>query len=146
MWKIIFIEGFPAKQIEHRYLYKINDTIAGPSDWNWIWKIPCVHKVQIFIQKCCHNRLPTRYFLANIHHDIDPTYPRCSHVETTSHVIRYCPWAKEFWTNLPGQKEISFFHSPLVKRKYHQYKPCRAFFYTLEHYICLCSLAPLACL
>ena len=41
-----------------RYLYEIKDTTVGPSEWNWIWKIPCVYKIQIFIWKCCHNRLP----------------------------------------------------------------------------------------
>ena len=101
-----------------RYLYEIKDTTAGPSESNWIWKIPCVYKIQIFMSKCCHNQLPTKSFLANIHHDIDPTCPRCSHVETTSHVIRNCPWDKEFWINLPGQRV-------LVKSKSPQYKPCR---------------------
>ena len=46
--------------------------------------------------------------------EINQECPSCSQTETALHVIRDCPWAKEFGVSFPGQRATSFFHKPLV--------------------------------
>ena len=85
------------------------------SRWNWIWKTPRPQKIQIFIWKCTHNRLPTRSFIAHHQHGIGSECLRCLNLESTLHVIRDCPWVKEFWIVVPEQREIFFSHKSLTK-------------------------------
>ena len=39
----------------------------------------------------------------------------CLNLESTLHVIRDCPWVKEFWIAVPEQQEIFFFHKSLIE-------------------------------
>ena len=59
------------------------------------------------------NRLPTNHFLAVTHRHPDGQCHRCHSLETTIHILRDCPWAKEAWTHSPGILPLTFFHMPL---------------------------------
>ena len=59
------------------------------------------------------NRLPTNHFLAITHRHPDGQCPQCHSLETTIHILRDCPWAKESWTHSPSILPLAFFHMPL---------------------------------
>ena len=44
---------------------------------------------------------------------MDLRCPRCHCPETTIHILRDCPWAKEVWRQSPGLLPMSFFQQPL---------------------------------
>ena len=81
--------------------------------WNWIWASPCPKKIQIFLWKALRDRLPTKTFLVFGRPSVDLRCPRCQYPETTIHILRDCPWAKEVWRQSPGLLPISFFQLPL---------------------------------
>ena len=56
------------------------------------------------------NRLPTNHFLAITHRHLDGQCPRCHSLETTIHILRDYPWAKEAWIHFPGILPLTFFH------------------------------------
>ena len=66
--------------------------------WNWLWTLPCPKKIQFFLWKAMRNRLPTRTFLAHGQQHVDSHCPRCNSPETTLHILRDCPWAREVWS------------------------------------------------
>ena len=46
-------------------------------------------------------------------HTISDHRPRCNILETTIHILRDCPWAKEVWCQSPGSLPLTFFQLPL---------------------------------
>ena len=81
--------------------------------WNWIWKLHCPKKIQLFLWKAMCNQVPIRQYLAFSRLNINEQCPRCNNMETTIHILRDCPWAKEVWDQSPGILPLSFFHMPL---------------------------------
>ena len=81
--------------------------------WNWLWSLPCPKKIQVFLWKAFRNRLLTKTFLAHRRQHMDSLCPRCQSPETTLHILRDCPWAREIWSQTPGILPISFFALPL---------------------------------
>ena len=73
----------------------------------------CPKKIQFFIWKSMHERLTTRQFLAFSCPSINDRCPRCNNIETTSHILRDCSWAKVIWLQSPGILPLSFFQLPL---------------------------------
>ena len=81
--------------------------------WNWIWKLQCPKKIQLFIWKAMRNQVPTRQYLAFSRPHISDHCPRCNIPETTIHILRDCPWAKEVWCQSSGSLPLTFFQLPL---------------------------------
>lgn len=97
-----------SKFLYHQKLLPLNKQL-----WYWIWKLQCPKKIQLFLWKAMHNRLPTRQYLTFSHQHITAHCPRCNTLETTIHILHDCPWAKEVWDQSPGILPLSFFHMPL---------------------------------
>ena len=96
-----------------KLLYHQTNVPLNKSMWNWIWKIPCPNKLQFFIWKSMRDRLPTRQYLAFSGLTVSDRCPRCNNLETTVHILRDCPWAKEIWLQSPSILPLSFFQLPL---------------------------------
>ena len=83
------------------------------NQWNWIWTLSCPKKIQILIRKSMHERLPTCQFITFSRPNINDRCPRCNSIETTSHILWDCPWAKVILLQSPGILPLSFFQLPL---------------------------------
>ncbi|GLT28325.1 hypothetical protein SLA2020_032670 [Shorea laevis] len=61
-------------------------------DWDWIWKLPTIPKIQHFFWLLAHQRLKCFSFLHHLNISTTANCPRC-HVdeETVEHLIRLCP-------------------------------------------------------
>ena len=59
------------------------------------------------------DQLPTKTYLSFGRPSVDSCYPRCRSPETTLHILRDYPWAKEVWHQSPSILPLSFFHLPL---------------------------------
>jgi len=59
------------------------------------------------------NRVPTRQYLAFSRPHISDRCPRCNNPETTVHILRDCPWAKEVGCHSLGVLPLTFFQLPL---------------------------------
>lgn len=82
--------------------------------WGWIWKLKLPPKIQLFIWKCAHQRLPTNSFHFNRMHQHNQHCSRCMEVETPLHVLRDCSYARHIWLSFPQDMLISeFFHLDL---------------------------------
>lgn len=81
--------------------------------WNWIWKFLYPKKIQFFIWKAMRNWVPTRQYLAFSRPYISDRCPRCNNFETTIHILRDCPWAKEVWCHSLSVLPLTFFELPL---------------------------------
>ena len=68
---------------------------------------------QLFLWKAMCNRVPIRQYLAFSRLNTNEQCPRCNNMETTIHILRDCPWAKEVWDQSSGILPLSFFHMPL---------------------------------
>ena len=55
------------------------------------------------------NQVPTSQYLAFSHLHVNIICPRCNSPETTIHLLRDCPWAKELWGNSLDILPLSFF-------------------------------------
>ena len=82
--------------------------------WNWIWKLQCPKKIQLFLWKAMHNWIPTRQYLAFSCLNINEQCPRCNNPETTIHILRDFPWAKEVWGQSPRSCHIFLFSHALT--------------------------------
>ena len=84
-----------------------------PSLWEWIWKLSCPKKLQVFNWKSMQDWLPTQQYLLFSWFEVSANCPRCNNPETTIHVLRDCPWAKDVWICSPGILPLEFFSLPL---------------------------------
>ena len=91
-----------------KFLFICEGVESNAAYWNWIWIIACPPNIRIFIWKCFFNRLPTRSFLSCIILGFPNSCPWCLSPKTTLHIIRDCPWAKEFWLSLPKTRSLFF--------------------------------------
>ena len=96
-----------------KFLYQQKQVPLDKQLWNWIWKLQCPKKIQLFLWKAMLNQVPTRQYLAFSRLNINEQCPRCNNPETTIHILRDCHWAKEAQDQSPGILPLSFFHMPL---------------------------------
>ena len=96
-----------------KFLYQQVDVPLNNSIWSWIWKLHCPKKLQIFIWRSKHNRLPICQYLAFSHPEVDDRCSRCNTPKTTIYILRDCPWAKMIWFQSLGVLPLSFFQLPL---------------------------------
>ena len=96
-----------------KFLYQQANIPSAKPYWNWIWKLQCPKKIQIFICKSIRNRLPTHQYLSFSRSKNNNRCLRCNKPETTIHILRDCPWAMMVWCHSPCILPLSFFHLPL---------------------------------
>ena len=92
-----------------KFLFQRHHVPWNKALWQWIWISPCPKKIQIFLWKAMRDRLPTKTYLSFGRSYMDTRCPRCHSPETTIHILRDCPWAKEEWHQSPGILPLSFF-------------------------------------
>ena len=82
--------------------------------WAWIWKLRVPHKIQLFIWKCAHHRIPTKSILFSHSANFSQLCPGCHETKTPMHVLRDCAFAKNIWLSY-GQSSLvpDFFTLPL---------------------------------
>ena len=81
--------------------------------WNWLWAAFCPKKIQIFLQKALRDQLPTKTYLSFGRPLMDSHCPKYQSPETTLHILRDCPWAKEVWHQSSSILPLSFFQLSL---------------------------------
>ena len=96
-----------------KFLYHQKQVPLNKQLWNWIWKLQCPKKIQLFLWKAMRNRHPTRQYLTFSCQHITDQCPRCNTPEKTIHILHNYPWAKEVWGQSPRILTLSFFHTPL---------------------------------
>ena len=74
-----------------QFLYQQQQVPLEKQLWNWIWKVKCPKKIQLFLSKAMHNRIPTRQYLAFSRPHVNVQCPRCNNSETTIHILCDCP-------------------------------------------------------
>jgi hypothetical protein len=74
------------------YTYKGRDVCKG------LWKLKVPNTVKIFTWRACNSLLPTKENLCRRGVVMDPLFPCCKlEVETTSHVLWFCPALRDVW-------------------------------------------------
>lgn len=91
-----------------KYLFQTKNVPTEKPLWNWIWKFLYPKKIQFFIWKAMRNWVPTRQYLAFSRPYISDRCPRCNNFETTIHILRDCPWAKEVWCHSLSVLPLTF--------------------------------------
>lgn len=74
-----------------KFLYQQKRVPLDKQLWNWIWKLQCLQKIQLFLWKVMRNRVPTRQCLAFSHLNNNKQCPKCNNLETIIHILRDCP-------------------------------------------------------
>lgn len=76
------------------------------SFWGKIWKLIVPPKVDTFLWRACSDCLPTRENLHKKRVRVEVTCELCCHhLETTSHVLWECPFARNVWTLFKGKTQ-----------------------------------------
>ncbi|GLT73561.1 hypothetical protein SLA2020_454110 [Shorea laevis] len=78
-------------------------------DWDWIWKLPTIPKIQHFFWLLAHQRLKCFSFLHHLNISNIAACPRChADEETVEHLIRFCPSSvailHKLFPNIPPQQ------------------------------------------
>ncbi|KAJ1413265.1 Reverse transcriptase zinc-binding domain [Sesbania bispinosa] len=77
---------------------------------NWKWQGPL--RIQVFMWKCLHGKLPTNEERLTRGMSVDPTCCRCSdQSESIMHSLRDCPTVMEFWNSLVHEDHWATFFS-----------------------------------
>lgn len=83
--------GICSVSLASQFLYQQQQVPLEKQLWNWIWKVKCPKKIQLFLSKAMHNRIPTRQYLAFSRPHVNVQCPRCNNSETTIHILCDCP-------------------------------------------------------
>lgn len=105
--------GTCSVSLASKFLYHQQQVPTNKQFWNWIWKLQCPKKIQIFLWKAMRNRLPTRQYLTFSRQHLNDHCPICNTQETTIHILHGCLWAKEVWGQPSRLLPLSFFHMTL---------------------------------
>ena len=94
------------------YLLAINSLGIDSLSGSWIWKLPSLPKIQMFIWKCMQQSIGVKECVANRGIPLDTTYPLC-HLEAESimHALRDCRLVKSIWQQLGTHYLYSTFFS-----------------------------------
>ena len=89
------------KSAYHSFLPKSNEaTWRTLVTWSWIWKLKMPPKIQLFIWKCAHHRIPTKSIIFPHVALSDQVCPRCNEIETPIHVLHDFHFARHIWSPL----------------------------------------------
>nr|POE88640.1 putative ribonuclease h protein [Quercus suber] len=73
----------------------------------WLWKLKTFLKIHMFLWKCYHNSILVKTTLAQRGIPLSPTCDMChDQPETTSHVLRDCKTARDFWAESNWPNEV----------------------------------------
>ena len=94
------------------YLLAINSSGIDSLSGSWIWKLPSLPKIQMFIWKCMQQSIGVKECIANRGIPLDTTYRLC-HLEAESimHALRDCSLVKSIWQQLGTHCLYSTFFS-----------------------------------
>ena len=71
---------------------------------SWIWKLPVLPRIQLFIWKCMHHSISVKDCLASRGIPLDTTCPVCHlDFESITHALRDCRMIKPLWLKLGSQ-------------------------------------------
>ena len=86
------------------YLLAIDSLGTDSFSGSWIWKLPSLPRIQMFIWKCMQQSIGVKECLANRGISLDTTCPLC-HLEAESimHALRDCVLVKAIWQQLGTQ-------------------------------------------
>ena len=62
--------------------------------WFWIWKLKIPPKIQLFVWKYAHHRIPTKSVIFPYATLSDQVCPRCNEIEVPIHVLQDCHFAR----------------------------------------------------
>ena len=89
------------KSAYHSFLPKSNEaTWRTLVTWSWIWKLKMPPKIQLFIWKCAHHRIPTKSIIFPHVALSDQVCARCNEIETPIHVLHDFHFARHIWSPL----------------------------------------------
>ena len=101
---------------KNAYLLAIDEDPEAPDfHGKWIWKLKTLPKIQIFLWKCMHLRLPVKSILALRGIFGLGGYENYSDIEESiTHILRDCPIAKKFWgrSSCPSSLKTILFWRP----------------------------------
>ena len=81
--------------------------------WAWIWKLRVPHKIQLFIWKCAHHRIPTKSILFSHSANFSQLCPGCHETKTPMHVLRDCALRKIFGCRMGSRLSCQIFSHSL---------------------------------
>lgn len=85
-----------------------NDSFSG----SWIWKLPSLLRIQMFIWKCMQQSIGVKECLANRGIPLETTCPLCHlEAEYIMHALRGCSLVKSIWHQLGTHYLYSTFFS-----------------------------------
>ena len=98
------------------YLLTTNSPGTNSFFGSWIWKLPSLPRIQMFIWKCMHQSIGVKECLASRGIPLDTTYPLC-HLEPESimHALRDYSLVKSIWHQLGTHYMYSTFFSQNTK-------------------------------
>ena len=80
------------------YRLAINSSANESFSGSWIWKLPSLPKIQIFIWKCMQQSIGVKECLANRGIPLETTCPLChTEAESILHALRDCSLVKPIW-------------------------------------------------
>ena len=85
-----------------------DNEFAGP-DFNWkkcVWNVDTAPKLKLFAWKILKGALPVGERLVDRHIDIDPKCKRCGCIESITHVLFHCPFARKVWRLAPLVSDV----------------------------------------
>lgn len=89
-----------------------NDSFSG----SWIWKLPSLLRIQMFIWKCMQQSIGVKECLANRGIPLETTCPLCHlEAEYIMHALRGCSLVKSIWHQLGTHYLCSTFFSQDIR-------------------------------
>ena len=102
--------------VRSAYLLTINSSGNDSFLGSWIWKLPSLPRIQMFIWKCMQQSIGVKECLAKRRIPLDATCPPChSKAETIIHALKDCSLVKSLWQQLGTHFLYSSFFSQGIK-------------------------------
>ena len=98
------------------YRLAINSSANESFSGSWIWKLPSLPRIQIFIWKCMQQSIGVKECLANRGIPLETTCPLChTEAESILHALRDCSLVKPIWYQLGTHYLYSTFFSQDIR-------------------------------
>lgn len=111
-WGLTQVSAFTTKSCYHSLLEKSTNSPTQLINFKWIWKLPILSKIKIFIWLLCHDRLPTKVYLNRIGLIQSNTCAYCQDTEENiRHVFLECKNVTVFWEELGLANLIRHIHT-----------------------------------